>query len=266
MIPQGRYDFVALDYSPNPMEVKYWVDINSDAHGRNIKVHNREEWIPLHDDSTIQSDYNKSYNKPKIQGITLEGNLTLDELGIQAKGDYALKSDLPINVSELTNDAGYINSIPEYYITEEELESKKYLQAVPDTFATKEYVDTIAATKASKIALESATNTLAFFTGANIVTSIANIPISKQNVISNVNSNGTFSLANVPTIGNNINVIVNNTSDNTITITLPTTTPYKNFNKSTITLDSNTFCKIECITDGSNIYLNVIDNNSIILE
>lgn len=47
----------------------------------------------------------------------------------QAKGDYALKSEIPTvptNVSAFTNDAGYITSIPAEYVTETELEGKGY--------------------------------------------------------------------------------------------------------------------------------------------
>lgn len=41
------------------------------------------------------TDYNDLSNKPSINDITLEGNKTLDELGIQPIGDYAVKDDLP---------------------------------------------------------------------------------------------------------------------------------------------------------------------------
>ena len=64
-------------------------------------------------------DYNQITNKPQINNIELVGNKTLDELGIQAKGDYALVDDvdaqiselqrqIPTNVSQLNNDSGYI--------------------------------------------------------------------------------------------------------------------------------------------------------------
>lgn len=46
------------------------------------------------------SDYNNLRNKPSIEGVTLEGYVSLDDLGI----------DIPTNVSELTNDAGYVNA------------------------------------------------------------------------------------------------------------------------------------------------------------
>ena len=64
------------------------------------------------------TDYNQLTNKPQINNIELVGNKTLDELGIQAKGDYALVDDvdaqiselqgqIPTNVSQLNNDSDY---------------------------------------------------------------------------------------------------------------------------------------------------------------
>lgn len=41
------------------------------------------------------NDYTELENKPQINSITLEGNKTLNDLGIQAAGDYALKSEIP---------------------------------------------------------------------------------------------------------------------------------------------------------------------------
>lgn len=72
--------------------------------------------------ATAQSgttDYTALSNKPQIAGVTLEGNKTLTDLGIQAAGDYlvdsdlanyALKSELPENTSDLTNDSGFITN------------------------------------------------------------------------------------------------------------------------------------------------------------
>ena len=56
------------------------------------------------------SDYDELINKPQINNIELIGNKTLDELGIQPKGDYALTSDIPTSTSELINDSGYITN------------------------------------------------------------------------------------------------------------------------------------------------------------
>ena len=54
-------------------------------------------------------DYNKLINKPRINGVTLEGDKSLHELGIQPEGNYALESDIPTRTSQLTNDSGFIN-------------------------------------------------------------------------------------------------------------------------------------------------------------
>lgn len=41
------------------------------------------------------SDYDDLDNKPSINGVTLTGDMTLKKLGIQAKGEYALKDEIP---------------------------------------------------------------------------------------------------------------------------------------------------------------------------
>ena len=45
----------------------------------------------------------------------------------QSLANYATKSEIPTLTSQLTNDSGYITSIPSEYVTETELESKGYL-------------------------------------------------------------------------------------------------------------------------------------------
>ena len=76
------------------------------------------------------TDYEELTNKPQINSVELNGNKTLDELGVQAKGDYALKNEIPKNVSQLNNDAGYIDkevdpTVPTWVkgITEENITS-----------------------------------------------------------------------------------------------------------------------------------------------
>ena len=53
-------------------------------------------------------NYENLENLPSINGIEIIGNLTLEKLGIQPQGDYAKRSELPQNVSDLNNDAGYL--------------------------------------------------------------------------------------------------------------------------------------------------------------
>lgn len=52
------------------------------------------------------SDYNDLTNKPQINGYELIGNKTLTELGLDLS-NYAQKSEIPLNVSQLTNDSQY---------------------------------------------------------------------------------------------------------------------------------------------------------------
>ena len=54
------------------------------------------------------SNYNVLTNKPKINNVELNGNKSLNDLGIQPAGNYALESDIPTKTSDLTNDSGFI--------------------------------------------------------------------------------------------------------------------------------------------------------------
>ena len=107
------------------------------------------------------SDYELLNNKPQINGVELHGNKTLDDLGIQPKGNYLTnesdptvpsyvkgiteeditnwnnKSDFsgnyndltnkptiptpPTKTSDLINDSGFITGIPSEYVTENEM-------------------------------------------------------------------------------------------------------------------------------------------------
>ena len=109
-------------------------------------------------DSALENKLDKSvYESEKTNFVTkseISDMLTKTEASstYQIKGDYALKneipdtsnlaskSELPTKTSDLTNDSGYITSIPEEYVTETELESKGYAvnSTVSSTYATKE--------------------------------------------------------------------------------------------------------------------------------
>ena len=59
------------------------------------------------------SDYPDLNNKPSINNVELVGNKSLNDLGIQPKGNYALESDIPTKTSNLTNDSGFITEYTE---------------------------------------------------------------------------------------------------------------------------------------------------------
>lgn len=54
------------------------------------------------------SNYTDLTNKPKINNVELKGNKSLNDLGIQPAGNYALESEIPTKTSDLTNDSGFI--------------------------------------------------------------------------------------------------------------------------------------------------------------
>ena len=172
---------VATSGSYNDLEDKptipseYTLPIASSSVLGGIKV---GSGLAISEDGTLSStssggttDYTALSNKPQINGIELSGNKTLAELGIQAAGDYLVQSDLsnyvqssslstvatsgsyndlsnkptiPTNTSDLTNDSGFITSIPAEYVTETELSSEL------DNYVTSETLTSGLSTKADK--------------------------------------------------------------------------------------------------------------------
>ena len=96
-------------------EIKEEIETKQDKliSGQNIKTINNQSIlgdgnIIIESSSGGSSNYEDLDNKPSINNIELTGNKTLEELGIQPKGDY-------------------LTEIPEDYVTENELNNKGYL-------------------------------------------------------------------------------------------------------------------------------------------
>lgn len=96
----------------------------------------------------VQVDLGNYYTKTEVDekvsnvNVDLTGYATetyvqeqIDAIPEPDLSDYALKTDIPKNVSDFTNDARYITSIPDEYVTEAELESKGYLTEHQDLSA-----------------------------------------------------------------------------------------------------------------------------------
>ena len=62
------------------------------------------------------SDYPDLNNKPSINNVELVGNKSLNDLGIQPKGNYALRSEIPDVSNFITNS---VNNLINYYLKSE---------------------------------------------------------------------------------------------------------------------------------------------------
>lgn len=92
--------------------------------GENIKTINNESIlgsgnIEIGGGSGGTSNYNVLTNKPKINNVELKGNKSLNDLGIQPKGNYALESEIPDVSNFITKD---VNNLT-YYTLSSELSS-----------------------------------------------------------------------------------------------------------------------------------------------
>lgn len=69
------------------------------------------------------TSYEELSDKPSINGIVLQGNIELDVLEVQPKGDYITVEETETRIAEAINAL----EIPQEYITEAELEERDYL-------------------------------------------------------------------------------------------------------------------------------------------
>lgn len=94
------------------------------------------------------SDYALLSNKPKINDVVLNGNKTAEDLGLQPKGDYALRNELPdlkdYAKTEDVNKALSVLSqkIPTDYLTEHDLKEYAKTSEIPSVagLASETYV------------------------------------------------------------------------------------------------------------------------------
>ena len=61
----------------------------------------------IYEDRIGETNYNKLDNLPSINSIVLTGNKTLEELGIQAAGDYAIKDEIIKDASNINYEDNY---------------------------------------------------------------------------------------------------------------------------------------------------------------
>ncbi|MCK9629465.1 MAG: hypothetical protein M0R37_12855 [Bacteroidales bacterium] len=98
-------------------------------------------------------------------------------------------------------------------------------------------------------------------TGYNSVTTLASVPITKRVVLATLTTSSTLSLASTLANGREIYIKCLNSSASTITITLPTTSPFESkkpattTDKSSISLPAGTKCEISILAINSVYYI-----------
>lgn len=115
----GTHDYNELDNQPQING--HTLEGNKTNEQLGIPVYSAGENIKISDDYVISatgggggtSDYEDLSNLPKLNNVTLKGNKSLSDLGIQPAGNYALESEIPTKTSDLTNDSGFITGYTE---------------------------------------------------------------------------------------------------------------------------------------------------------
>ena len=85
----------------------------------NVNISNLTEKTTVNDSDVLLVEDSVSTNKVTKANLLKEVN-----------------AKIPTKVSQLTNDSGYLKSVPEEYITETELTAKGYLTSIPEEYVT----------------------------------------------------------------------------------------------------------------------------------
>lgn len=81
-------------------------DVDEDGNSWFITI-SKSEYTALIGGTGSPTNYNSLNNKPQINGTTLIGNITLNDLGVQPKGDYLTKKDIANKADKSTTLVGY---------------------------------------------------------------------------------------------------------------------------------------------------------------
>lgn len=113
----GTFDYNELDNKPKING--NIVEGNKTTSELGIPVYSAGENITISDDYVISvtggggtSDYEDLDNLPKVNNVTLIGNKSLSDLGIQPAGNYALESEIPDVSNFITNT---VDNLVNYY-------------------------------------------------------------------------------------------------------------------------------------------------------
>lgn len=145
-------------------------------------------------DSTFDGQYESLTGKPKINNVEVNGELTLDALGIQPKGSYATKSEIPTvptKVSAFTNDSNYQTATQ---VTTAISGAKKELQTAIDGKANATHTHT-------KSQITDMPTKLSQFTNDNGYQTSSQVTAAISNAVGKITSFETKVVTSLPTTG-----------------------------------------------------------------
>lgn len=95
-------------------------------------------------------------------------------------------------------------------------------------------------------------------TGSNTVTSTESLPIDKQLVVCTIDSSSSFSLKSSMDNGDILHVIIINTSDSPVVVTLPNAGGYSCLVEQALEIEAKDTAEVNVISDGTTMYIRAI--------
>ena len=93
-----------------------------------------------------------------------------------------------------------------------------------------------------------------FYEGANTVTTLASVPVTRRTVVATISANASFSLASTPAEGREVHIIVKNSGSADVTVAIPTTYIISG-GEDTLSVPAGGYAEINVLSAGGKLYV-----------
>lgn len=93
-----------------------------------------------------------------------------------------------------------------------------------------------------------------FYEGANTVSTLASVPVTRRTVVATISANASFSLASTPAEGREVHIIVKNSGSADVTVAIPTTYIISG-GEDTLSVPAGGYAEINVLSAGGKLYV-----------
>ncbi len=210
LAPINSDDLATLSNGQLKAEIRYSIidDRFDDGYYNNILTQNTNFFLQIGNSGggTVGDTYTREQIDNKLEDKVDVTAYTSD------KQEFALKSQIPTNVSQLTNDSGYLTSIPSEYITESELLEKNYAtkDEIPEEYTLPVATSEILGGVKVGAGLTVGEDGLLSATGGGVADSVEWENVQNKPTFSTVATSGSYNdLADKPSIPTTVSQLTN---------------------------------------------------------
>lgn len=96
-INNNIHNIFASNIAPNPIQFKYWADLNEDPSGKSIKVFKNNKWVNISEGGASGEDLTKLENEVKALTTTVEGKVDKDGDKVLSEKNFTAALETKLN-------------------------------------------------------------------------------------------------------------------------------------------------------------------------